>query len=485
MAFGLLLGSARVIGPDDKGGSVRETTRKRLRRLVQAGIALTLALILAVAGAYVYFDANFRTDPLSISGDRPDARPALDILLIGSDTREGESAEFQGTGEDAVSGSRSDTTVLVHLPEGSEKALLISFPRDLWVDLPACDRKGKSPSQPFAGRFNRAFTIGGASCTAKVVEQLTDVRVDDYVQVDFASFRRIVDALGGVPFCTPVALKDPFVPRRGDIPGHGTGLDLPAGTTTLDGDAALALVRARYGIGDGGDLGRIQRQQQFLGAVVRRATSTKLLLNPPRLLRFLDAATGSVTTGGMKLRGLRGLADRLKGLQPGKVAFITVPTVVRSDRATLDLAQPAATDLFAALREDAPVPGGERQPALPTVSVAPSAVHVRVLNGTGETGVARAAADALAALGFDIVEVADADSQNYAETVVRHGPNKIESSQTLAAAVPGSKRQTDVTLSRTVEVVIGGNYAGTRGVRVAVAPVGKPKKTTAADDPCR
>jgi LCP family protein required for cell wall assembly len=335
---------------------------------------------------------------------------------------------------------------------------------------------------PRAGKFNRAFSIGGASCTAKVVESLTSIRIDDYVLVDFASFRRIVDAIDGVPFCTPVALKDPFVPRRGDTPGHGTGLDLPAGTTTLHGDEALALVRARYGIGDGGDLGRIQRQQLFLGAVVRRATDTKLLLNPPRLIRFLDVASRSVTTGGMRVSGLRHLAGRLKGLEPGKVTFVTVPTSPRSDHATLALA-PGAAALFGALHDDLPVPGGERTSRPAQVPVAPSAVRVRVLNGTGQDGVARQAAADLTRLGFHVVDVADADSADYAETVVRHGPAKAESSSTVGAAVPDSKQQLDGSLEGVVELVIGRNYHGTRPVQVSARP--RPGSAiTAADNPC-
>lgn len=461
-----------------------ERAKRRLRHVGEGAIALALVLIAIVAGTYVYINGNFRIDPLHIRGQRPVPSPSLDVLLIGSDTRSGDAAEFQGSGLDAVAGARSDTTVLVHLASGAEKALLVSFPRDLWVDLPSCQRPGRSPSAPITGRFNRAFTIGGASCTAKVVEQLTNIRVDDYVQVDFASFRTIVDALGGVPFCTPVALSDPFVPRHGSTPGHGTGLDLPAGTKTLDGSTALALVRARYGIGDGGDLGRIQRQQQFLAAVVRRATSTKLLLNPPRLFRFLDKASRAVTTGGMKLGGLRKLANRLKGLDPGKVAFVTVPTTPRGDGATLALAEPQARSLFATLREEkAPVPGGTRTAAPATVSVPPSAVRVRVLNGTDEPGLARRAAHELAARGFVVIGVDDADSHDYADTVVRRGPNRRESAETLAAAVPGSTQQLDGSLTRTLELVVGRSYAGTRSVRVAVSTSG-PAPITAAHDPC-
>jgi LCP family protein required for cell wall assembly len=457
---------------------------RRWRRLGVGAVAFLLVLSLGGAVAYIHLNGNIRTVPVDIDGPRPASQASRDVLLIGSDSREGDSAGFQGVGSDAVAGARSDTTVLMHLPRGGGKALLISFPRDLWVELPSCKRPGRTPSVASMGRFNKAFSIGGASCTAALVESLTGTRVDDYVQVDFASFQRIVDALGGVPYCTPVALEDPFVPRRGDKAGYGTGLSLPAGETTLNGDQALALVRARYGIGDGGDLGRIQRQQQFLGAVVRRATSTKLLLNPIRLGRFLDSATKSITTGGMKLGGLRELAGSVKNLAPGKVTFLTVPTTPRSDGATLALA-PAATTLFAALRNDAPVPGGSPTAPAVTVPVAPSLVRVRVLNGTGESGVAHKAATDLEALGFVVVEVTNADSQDYEETVVRHGPSRVESGITLRSAVPHSTQQFDGSLTKTLELVVGRNYQGVVPVRVRAVPASPSSvPLTAADDPC-
>jgi LCP family protein required for cell wall assembly len=463
---------------------------RRWRRVALTALLVVLVLLVGSGlGAYLYVTAGLEHRPAEIAGERPQEQAARDYLLIGSDTREGASASFQEEGLDAVAGARSDTAVLLHLPPGSQKALLVSFPRDLIVDIPACRQSDGALSEPRRMRFNRAFTIGGAGCTMATVEDVTGVRLDDYVEVDFAGFSDVVDALGGVPFCTPVPLEDPAVPRQGSRPGYGTGLSLPVGTTELDGETALKLVRARYGLTGGSDLGRIQRQQQFLGAVVRRATSTELLLNPARLVRFLRAAAESVTTGNLGPRDLRAIAERVKGLEPGKVTFVTLPVEDGEDGATLRLNQPAADELFQALQADGAVPGGQRD-AAPVVPVAPETVRVRVLNGTGTPGLAGRVADELSAAGFRVVDVATADSNEYASSVVRHGPDRVESSQTLSAAVPASKRQLDASLDRVVELVIGRDFTETRAVRVSTptptAAVGTagPGPLTAEDDPC-
>jgi anionic cell wall polymer biosynthesis LytR-Cps2A-Psr (LCP) family protein len=163
-------------------------------------LVVLVLLVGSGAGAYLYVTAGLEHRPADIPGERPEDQPARDHLLIGSDSRDGASASFQEEGVDAVAGARSDTAVLLHLPAGSQKALLVSFPRDLIVDIPPCRQSDGTLSAPGRMRFNRAFTIGGAGCTMATVESLTGVRLDDYVEVDFAGFRDVVDALGGVPF---------------------------------------------------------------------------------------------------------------------------------------------------------------------------------------------------------------------------------------------------------------------------------------------
>ncbi len=269
-------------------------------------------------GAYQYkkLSGNItRVDALA-PGDKSirNAAKQLDAenyLLIGSDTRAGANGEY-GT----VSGARSDTTILAHLSPNRDKATLISFPRDSWVSLPACPKTAPAGQRRRSdGQFNEAFTIGGPACTVLAVQKLTGIKINHYVQVDFTGFKTMVDALDGVSICSTAPLRD-----------DESGLRLPAGTSVLKGEQALAYVRARYGIGDGSDLGRIQRQQRFLGAMVRSATSTKLLVNPVALTKFLGAATKSLTLDRATSFGdLKELASQLHGLDPKRVSFLTAP----------------------------------------------------------------------------------------------------------------------------------------------------------------
>ena len=272
---------------DDSRGRHRRTVGPRrnrrprwVRTLGWVGAVLGILLVAAGGvGAYQYkkLSGNItRVDALA-PGDKSirNAAKQLDAenyLLIGSDTRAGANGEY-GT----VSGARSDTTILAHLSPNRDKAVLISFPRDSWVSLPACPKTGGGTAAAHDGQFNEAFTIGGPACTVLAVQKLTGIKINHYVQVDFTGFKTMVDALNGVSVCSTTPLRD-----------DESGLRLPAGTSVLKGEQALAYVRARYGIGDGSDLGRIQRQQRFLGAMVRSATSTKLLVNPVALTKFLD-----------------------------------------------------------------------------------------------------------------------------------------------------------------------------------------------------
>lgn len=482
----------RLVGP------ARNRRPRWVRTLGWVGAFLG---ILLVAGggfaAYQYrkLSGNItRVDALApADGSIRDAAKQLDAenyLLIGSDSRAGENAAY-GT----VSGARSDTTILAHLSPKRDKAVLISFPRDAWVDLPACPKTGggTSPAQP--GQFNEAFTIGGPSCTVLAVQKLTGVKINHYVQVDFTGFKTMVDALHGVPICTPTPLRD-----------DESGLRLAAGTTTLKGDQALAFVRARYGIGDGSDLGRIQRQQAFLGAMVRAATGTKLLVNPVALTKFLGAATKSLTLDRDTSFGdLKQLADQLHGLDPKKVSFLTAPIANAAytppgfpqpppgqggSRVLLDDA--AGRVLYDALINDKPAaPKSSTPPAPKVLTVAPAEVSVRVLNGVGAANLGRTVSTDLAGVGFTTVTPSNAPATTV--TTVRYGPDDTDEALTLAAAVPGAVLQPDA--STDLDLVVGKNYTGVKPVKIGdpvtakAATAAKPKpaatKTiTAADTTC-
>ncbi|HEU5035312.1 MAG TPA: LCP family protein [Mycobacteriales bacterium] len=477
--------------------------RSRLKRAL-TWIAASLAVVLvvtAVGGYLVYrhLSGNIAHQKIHVLGPRPSEGPgkSQNILLMGSDTRAFKGGAKYGA---EVAGARSDTTILVHISADGKKAILVSIPRDTYTRIPPCELGHGKTSAPTMNRFNVAFSIGGPSCTIATVEHLTHLRIDHFVEVNFAGFQRMVDALGGVTVCLSHPIDDPV--RTNPYTGGkiGSGLVIGAGTHQLDGTQALGFVRSRYAVGDGSDLGRIKNQQVFLSAMIRKATSTGLLFHPLSLYNFLDAATKSIRTDpGFGLPQLKTLAGELHGLKPGKVSLLTVPlsnsnayVTIGGLRASVVFWDKARADaLWHALATDGPLPGSQpktQQPGGgPQLIVPPSQIHVRVLNGTGENGLAHKVASDLAARGFVIDGVGDADSASYSSSVVRYGVDRNESSQTLAASVPGSTRQPDGALGSTVELIVGKDYAGTRAVTIS-SPSPTPTKSldvvTAKNDVC-
>jgi LCP family protein required for cell wall assembly len=465
--------------------------RSRLKRVLGwiSGSLAVVLLVSAVGGYLIYrhLSGNLHHQPIVVVGNRPP--PGLgksqNILLIGSDTRSFKGGARFGS---EVAGSRSDTTILVHLAADGQKAVLVSIPRDTYTQIPKCRLANGSLSAPTMNRFNAAFSIGGPSCTIATVEHLTGLRVDHFVEINFAGFQRMVDALGGVNVCLTHPINDPIRTNPATGGTIGSGLVISAGQHTLHGKDALGFVRARYAVGDGSDLGRIKNQQVFLASMIRKATSTGLLLHPLRLFSFLNAATKSINTDpGFDLPQLKSLAGKLHGLKPGKVGLLTVPLSNSNAYVSIGGAQASvvfwdtkrANTLWRALRTDGPLPGTEpRATAAPPpggtpLVVAPSAIHVRVLNGTGQVGMARKVADELASRGFIIDGIGDADSPSYSTSIVRYGTDRVDSSRTLEASVPGSTRQQDGTLGTTLELVVGSDFAGTHAVTVT-APTPTP-----------
>ncbi|MFE7909718.1 LCP family protein [Streptomyces albogriseolus] len=349
--------TGRPVGPGaGSSPSGRGTVRRRRRRWVWGvGLGVSLALVGAAAAGwavYMKLEGNITPDEAAAAElarfekDRPTAlvKDALNILLIGSDSRAG--AENGRYGRDPGT-ERSDTVILLHLSAGRRSATAVSVPRDLMVDVPDCRRPDGSRSAPMFAQFNAAFEVGGSACTVRTVEKLTDIRVDHHVVVDFKGFKDMVDAVDGVEVC----LSEP-------IDDEDAHLHLPAGRVTLDGEQALGYVRARKTLGDGSDTGRIERQQRFLGALVNKVRSNGILLNPVKLYPVLDAATSSLTTD-PELASLRGLYELVRGLRdiPAEgVQFLTVPRESYAGDVNRDqLAQPAAGKLFERLRKDEPV----------------------------------------------------------------------------------------------------------------------------------
>ncbi|GAA3943796.1 LCP family protein [Streptomyces gulbargensis] len=327
--------------------------RRHWLRWTALGVSL---VVLAGAGAGWWFyrklDGNITTDTTAADElrryekERPAAvvSAARNILLIGSDTRAGEGNREYGKD---VGTQRSDTTILLHLSAGKSRATAVSLPRDLMVTVPDCrTAEGGRSGKQFA-QFNSAFEVGGTACTIRTVEKLTGIRVDHHMVIDFRGFKKMVDAVDGVEIC----LKEPI----DDADAH---LKLPAGRQTLHGEQALGFVRARKSLGNGSDTERMDRQQQFLGALVTKVQSDGVLLNPTKLYPVLDAATKSITTdqGLDSLRDLYDLARAMRAIPAENVQFLTVPRRPYTYNVNRDeLVQPAASHLFRQLREDRPV----------------------------------------------------------------------------------------------------------------------------------
>jgi len=323
----------------------------------------------------------------------------------------------------------------------------VSIPRDSMVKAPPKCNTSAPKSEWVDTQWNATFSEGGPACLIRTVEGDTGLYVNHFAVVDFNGFRAMVDALGGVPVCTPEAIDDPKAK-----------LKLSAGRHVLDGKQALGYVRARKTIGDGSDLGRIKRQQAFLASVVQEATRTSLLLRPDKLFGFLDAATRSLTTDPQfDLGTMQDLASSVKDVGMKNVGFLTVPVTDYQPDPNRVAWAPEAADLWQTLRDDQ-VPGEAPKPGATAsakpLTVSPTTVKVDVVNATGVQGLAREAAAALTVQGFPGVTTSSTTERPNG-VVVEHGPGQEEAARTVAAAFPGARVRADASLGSTVRVVLG------------------------------
>lgn len=420
------------------------TTRPRRRWLRRVIVAVT-ALVLLVTGAAVAVAVRLtgNVEHTDVAGDLGTARPAkvaasaLNVLIVGSDQRDGRNARYGRR----ITGERTDTIMLAHLSSDRENAMVISFPRDSMVQLPACRAKGGLPGQqPHVGMINESFNSGGIGCTWKTIESLTGIHIDHFVKVDFSGFKEMVDAVGGVEVCLPERVDD-----------DKAMLHLPAGRQTLGGEQALGYVRARYSFGDGSDIGRIQRQQMFIASMAKKVMSGETLTDPVRLFGFLDAGTKAVTTDpGLTPGVMKDLAESLRGLTAGKIRFITTPWHYSvSQPGRVEWVQPQANQLFRIVAKDAELTGVQGgQAKMPRSKVA-----VELRNGTYRTGLGAQVAAVLEQRGYHIVKIADTVRKPYRKSMILYGPNGEARVPTLAKDLPRSRPRL-VPAARTARLVL-------------------------------
>ncbi|MEW2399786.1 LCP family protein [Streptomyces sp. NPDC046862] len=439
------------------GWAVRAVTTLSVMVLASAGIGHAMLTSLSKDIA--------RVDPFKDMKSRPKPGHGMNILLVGTDGRDQVTADERRRYR--LGGAPchcTDTMMIVHISEDRERASVVSLPRDSYAETPAhTDRVTGERHDSHPIKLNAAYAEGGPQLTVRTVEHMTKVKIDHYLEVDFISFMKTVDVLGGVEICTVHPLKDPY-----------TGLDLPAGAHRLNGGQALQYVRSRHA-DSSSDLGRMQRQQRFLASLVEYATSSGVLLNPMKFRDVTGAVLGSVRADeGFGTRELLDLGRAMRTFSPASSEFTTVPIeqmgyAVKGVGSTLKWDETRSARLFQALRDDEPLASHRtRRSRAVRVEVAPEQIHVQVENGTTVDGLGKRVDDLLAAVGFRTTGVpVNASSPAVERTTVVYDPRWDRSARSLAAALPGAELREAPGQGPVLRVVAGTDFKSVRKVRAA------------------
>jgi LCP family protein required for cell wall assembly len=421
---------------------------------LKIGTAVVSVLLVGVLafGAYwvVRLQGNISKASLgagssSTEGAVNESNDRMQILILGSDTRDGKNSQY-GTSDDATGYGHSDVMMLMDISADNKRVSVVSFPRDLLVDVPKCrDQKTKTdyPAQQDV-MINAAMSEAGIGCAVDTVNKLTGLEVDHFMMADFNAVKELSNAVGGVEVCISDAVYDP-----------DSQLRLPKGTSTVQGEQALAFLRTRHAFADGGDLGRIKAQQGFLSALTRKMKDDGTLGNPGKMLQIADVVTRNLTVdeGLASIPTLLTVGNRLKDIDVAKVAFVAVPTVpAEIDQNRLQMAEPAASQLFAAMRKDIDLtdPAAPAGSADPSASAAPAASGtaqaydktlqpVTVANGSGVPARSAELMQALMTGGF--TQVAQLTAAPAGTTAVYYGAGYAEVAAEVAvlAGVPASQ----------------------------------------------
>ncbi|MFF0228178.1 LCP family protein [Streptomyces sp. NPDC004629] len=414
-----------------------------------------------------------RVDPFRDMKNRPSGGHGTNVLLVGTDGRDKITEEQRRRYR--LGGAPchcTDTIMIVHISEDRERATVVSLPRDSYAEVPEhVDETTGARHGPHPLKLNAAYAEGGPQLTVRTVEHITHVKIDHYLEVDFTSFMKTVDVVGGVRICTTTPLKDSF-----------TGLDLAPGTHTLMGGEALQYVRSRH-IDGASDLGRMQRQQRFLAALIERATSSGVLLNPMRFRDVTRAVLGSVRADtGFGTDELLDLGRAMRTFSPASSEFTTVPIgqmafPVKGVGSTLKWDQARSEQLFRSLREDKPLTVERRPTQAPSVpvDVAPQQIRVQVENGTGTAGLGKRVDAALAATGFATTgrPVTSAERE-VRRTVVVYDPRWDRSARAVVAALPGSELRAVPDQGPVLRVIAGADFHEVHKVKAPPPAQGRP-----------
>jgi LCP family protein required for cell wall assembly len=447
-------------------------------KVTTAVVSVILIGGLAFAGYwYIRLQSNISSSALGAGNSRTDttddATGRLQILILGSDTRDGKNSNY-GSTEDSTGYGNSDVMMLMDISEDNKRVNVISFPRDLLVDIPKCtDQKtGKQYPARTGIMINEAMKEAGIGCAVDTVNKLTGMEVDHFMMADFNAVKELSNAVGGVEVCISDAVFDP-----------DSRLRLPKGKSQVKGEQALAYLRTRHAFGDGGDLGRIKAQQGFLSSLTRKIKDDGTLSDPVKMLTIADVVTKNLTVdnGLSSVPAMITIGNRLKSIDVSKVAFVAVPTVpATNDPNRLEAAQPAASQLFAALRKDVDLtdPEGKQSPSpsatpKPSTSATPSATPkptkpaapydktlqpVTVANGSAVPARTQEIVEALAAGGF--TQVGQLEAEPTAKTMVYYGADFADVAADVAAlfGIPASQVAPSPGIAG-VQIYLGADFA--------------------------
>jgi LCP family protein required for cell wall assembly len=403
-------------------GKPRYTAGKVLSRAAAGVVALTLVC----ASLFIYVKYREIWDSIKhvdVSGDlnssnRPPADPnAMNILVIGSDSRRGKNGSIGG--HVGIGGQRSDTIMVAHIAPGARHATVLSFPRDSVVPILACTAEGKATGQTeqqgAVEQINATFANGGPGCLWKTIEQTTHIHLNDFVELNFVGFEKVVNNLGGVNICLPTAV---------DVPQ--SGLHLSAGRHHVWGREALAFWRTREGIGLGSDLQRIKRDQYLMASLVHGIEAKGLLTSPTTMARVVGIAARNMATNITSPSEMLRIAETIRRVKASTVQFIQIPTEAYSGNMNWVQWTSDSANLFSAIAHDTKLPKVSKHGKKPSgthvkLAVAkPEKVNVEVLNGSGVSGQAAAVSTQLASRGFNIAGVGAASNFNYTSSVIEY-----------------------------------------------------------------
>ncbi len=391
--------------------SYRERSSPRRRKVIKILLigGLVTAVLLGGTAAYLwnYVNNKFKNTHAVLKVDPLEAGKAQNILVLGSDRRDVvEKSQQDERAFRGGSGRRADTILVVHVPADRGSATILSFPRDLRVKIPGKSGFSKI-NAAYAGGTVDGKKLSGPDLMMETIRRHTGLRIHHYAEINFASFQRMVDAVGGVRLC----VDRPYDDKESGL------IVKKAGCQIYNGKLALAYVRMRKQ-DPRGDFGRIERQQQFMRVLMSKVTSLDVLTNPFALTQLADTVEdGVVTDSELDLSEVQGIANKLADYKQSNVDFRVVPSypdyiggvswVIQRDK--------QAKAVYKALSEETPLPPyGKTGASIPK----PEDVTITILNGSGTAGLARTVRDELEQFGYDVREIGNADRRDHARTTI-------------------------------------------------------------------